>query len=104
MSDALLDCDRCGRKVSLTPAGELAAHHCRTPHERALDAAEKALNAIADVRREIASTTEALTPAQWASVTRLLGEVLHDTARSQAALRVASQVTREDAAAKAVES
>lgn len=105
MSEAvLLDCDRCGRKVSLARGGEFSAHHCRTPRERALDAAERAAVALALVRDEIAITAEPLTPAQWAAVTRLLGEVHHETARTQVALRAAAQVTREDAAAKAVRS
>ncbi len=94
-------CDRCGMKVALGTDGEPVKHHCRTPQERALDAADGAARLLADVRAEIAATADEIAPARWATVARLCRDMQHDVGRAQVALRAAAKIAREDAARKA---
>jgi len=95
-----VDCDRCGSKVVITPAGEPVKHHCRTPQEKALDAADGAARMLTDVRAEIAATVDEIPVERWATIAKLCREAQHEAQRARVALHAGAKIAREDAAAR----
>ncbi len=96
-------CDRCGMKVALGTDGEPVKHPCRTPQERALDAADRAARMLAAVRAEIAATADELPVERWTAVARICREAQHEVGRAQIALRAGVQFARDEAARKLVQ-
>ena len=87
MSADTFPCDRCARPVTLTPAGDVTPHVCRSRRDLALRAlAELELRATA-LRAALETSPLDETAPQWASVARLVGESGHEVARALLALQ-----------------